>query len=170
MAQWYHPHHFRNNQICHVLWCWGWTSHSIHHCQWYGTPTPTLIEMKWPQGQSPTQTNNSTAVGVINNTIFPKRNKSMDMKFHWLRCRMPQIQFRFYWAPGTKNLGYYRTNHHPPLHHLVHRSTHAGVFKLIYDLQGFVNLLIRFQFFHYPLYLVYLYLNVQIRLTTPRRS
>ena len=39
----------------------------------------TLIEIKWPQGQSPIQTNNSTALGVTNHTIVPKRTKSMDM-------------------------------------------------------------------------------------------
>ena len=48
----------------------------------------TLIEMKWPHGQSTTQTYNSTAVGVTKNTIVPKRTKSMDTIYHWLRCRM----------------------------------------------------------------------------------
>ena len=31
----------------------------------------TLKEMGWPQPPSPVQTDNSTAVGVINNTIVP---------------------------------------------------------------------------------------------------
>ena len=35
----------------------------------------TLIEMKWPQGQSPIQTNNSIAVGVTNNTIAPQTHQ-----------------------------------------------------------------------------------------------
>ena len=48
----------------------------------------TLVEIKWPQRQSPIQTNNSASVGVTNNTIVPKRTKSMDMIFHWLCCYM----------------------------------------------------------------------------------
>ena len=52
----------------------------IPHCQ-------TLIDMGWPQPKSPLQTDNSTASGVINNTIVPMRIKMMDMHFSWLvRC------------------------------------------------------------------------------------
>ena len=73
----------------------------------------TLIEMGWPQPKTPVQTDNSTAAGVVNKTIQPKRMKSMDMRFHWLRCRGAQGQFRFYWSPGTTNLGNYFTKHFP---------------------------------------------------------
>ena len=62
-----------------------------------------LIEMGWPQGKSPIQTDNSTADGVINNTIVPKRLKSMDLRLHWLRYREAQGQFQVFWAPGTDN-------------------------------------------------------------------
>jgi hypothetical protein len=46
----------------------------------------TLIDMGWPQPQSPIQTDNSIAVGVINKTIVPKQSKMMDMRLWWLRC------------------------------------------------------------------------------------
>jgi hypothetical protein len=46
-----------------------------------------LIEMGHPQPKTPIQTDNTTAEGVINNKIQPKRTKAMDMRFHWLRCR-----------------------------------------------------------------------------------
>ena len=69
----------------------------------------TLIEMGWPQPPSPFQTDNSIAVGVINKTIVPRRIKSMDMQFYWLRCRKAQGQFRWYWAPGPTNEGEYST-------------------------------------------------------------
>ncbi len=36
----------------------------------------TLIDMGWPQPQSPIQTDNSIAVGVTNKTIAPKRSKN----------------------------------------------------------------------------------------------
>ena len=41
-----------------------------------------LIEMKWPQGQSPIQTDNPTAVVVANSTIVPKLTNSTDTRFH----------------------------------------------------------------------------------------
>jgi hypothetical protein len=44
----------------------------------------TLIDMGWPQPKSPIQTDNSTAAGVVNNTIDPRRSKMMDMHLLWL--------------------------------------------------------------------------------------
>jgi len=82
----------------------------------------TLIEMGWPQPPSPVQTDNSTAVGFINKTIVPRRIKSMDMRFYWLRCRESQGQFRWYWAPGPTNEGDYGTKNHPPIHHIAKRQ------------------------------------------------
>jgi hypothetical protein len=40
----------------------------------------TLIDMGWPQPKSPIQTDNSTAAGVTNKTIVPRRSKMMDMR------------------------------------------------------------------------------------------
>jgi len=83
----------------------------------------TLEEMGWPQPKTPIQTDNSTAVGVTNNTIVPKRTKSMDMRFHWLRCREAQGQFRFYWAKGPDNEGDYHTKAHPDIYHETKRQS-----------------------------------------------
>ena len=74
----------------------------------------TLQEMKWPQPKSPLQTDNSAAAGVVNNTTAPKKLTNMDRQFHWLRCREAQGQFRYYWASGNLNWGYYSTKNHPP--------------------------------------------------------
>ncbi len=63
----------------------------------------TLIDMGWPQPDSPIQTDNFTAAGVVNNTIVPRRSKMMDMRLWWLRCRASQDQFRYYWDAGSKN-------------------------------------------------------------------
>ena len=46
----------------------------------------TLIKMGWPQPPTPVQTDNTTAVGVVNKTLVSKKLKSMDLRFHWLRC------------------------------------------------------------------------------------
>ena len=37
------------------------------------------------QPPTPIQTDNTTAEGVVNKIIQPKRTKAMDMHFHWLR-------------------------------------------------------------------------------------
>jgi hypothetical protein len=87
----------------------------------------TLIAMGWPQPKTPIQTDNSTAVGVTNKTIVPRRAKMMDMRFWWLRCRASQDQFRYYWDAGSKNWADYHTKHHPDTYHEAHRTTHAGI-------------------------------------------
>ena len=76
-----------------------------------------LEKMGHPQAATPIQTDNSTAEGVINSTVQPKRMKAMDMRFHWLRDRETLKQFRFYWRPGKQNLADYWTKHHPASHH-----------------------------------------------------
>ncbi len=52
------------------------------------------------QPPTPMQTDNTTALGVVNNNVM-KKLKSMDMKYHWLRCQILQRQFRHYWAAGN---------------------------------------------------------------------
>ena len=86
----------------------------------------TLVEMGWPQPNSPIQTDNSTAVGFTNDTIITRRIKMLCMRLHWLRCRESQGQFKFYWDKGSNNLADYHTKHHPPTYHIAHRPTHAG--------------------------------------------
>ena len=76
-----------------------------------------LTEMGHPQPRTPIQTDNSTAEGVINSRVRPKRTKSMDMRFEWLLDRQQQGQFKIYWKPGKTNLADYFTKHHPPSHH-----------------------------------------------------
>ena len=45
----------------------------------------TLEEMKWTQPKFPIQTDNSATAGVVNNTIVPRKLKTMDRRLHWLR-------------------------------------------------------------------------------------
>ena len=72
----------------------------------------------------PIQTDNTTALGIVNKNIARKRLKSMNMKLHWLRCRIAQKQFRHYWQPGPTNLGDYVTKHHAAIHHREVRGTY----------------------------------------------
>ncbi len=91
----------------------------------------TFIDMRWPQPKSPIQTDNSTAAGVVNNTIVPCRSKMMDMHFWWFRCRASQDQFWYYWDAGSKNWADYNTKHHPDSYHEAHRHTHAGIWDWV---------------------------------------
>ena len=76
-----------------------------------------LEEMGHKQPPTPMQTDNAMAEGVINKKVQPKRTKAMDMRFHWLRDRECQEQFRFYWRPGKQNYADYWTKHHAAKHH-----------------------------------------------------
>ena len=92
-----------------------------------------LIEMGHPQPPTPIQTDNTTAEGVINHKIQPKRTKAMDMRFHWLRDREQREQFRIYWRPGGANLADYWTKHHAPTHHANIRAEFLTKVKDIQD-------------------------------------
>ena len=82
------------------------------------------------------QTDNSTAEGVVNNKVQPKRTKSMDMRFHWLRDRaVNQKQFKIYWRPGKANLADYFTKHHSPAHHRNMRGEFLTRVKELHDLR-----------------------------------
>jgi hypothetical protein len=92
-----------------------------------------LIEMGHSQPRTPIQTDNTTAEGIINNKIQPKRTKAMDMRFHWLRDREAQGQFKIYWRPGGTNLADYFMKHHPPAHHVNVRAEFLTKVKDLVD-------------------------------------
>jgi hypothetical protein len=95
----------------------------------------TLLELGHKQPATPFRTDNSTAYGILNETIEQKRSKSMDMKYYWLQDRVPQKQFDVYWRPGKDNLGDYHTKHHPAQHHqdmrpiLLHQANSLNVLR-----------------------------------------
>jgi hypothetical protein len=84
----------------------------------------TLIAMGWPQQQTPIQTDNSCAEGIINDTVKQRRSKAIDMRFYWVRDRVRQGQFRVHWKKGEDNRADYFTKHHSPKHHRQMRSTY----------------------------------------------
>ena len=49
-----------------------------------------LQEMGHQQPKTPTITDNSTAEGLINKTIVPRKTKNYDSRFNWLKCREAQ--------------------------------------------------------------------------------
>ena len=83
-----------------------------------------LEEMGHPQPPTPIKTDNASALGYIYDNIRQKRSKSFDMKFHWLRDREQQKQFRYYWDKGSNNNADYFTKHHPPAVHREKRKVY----------------------------------------------
>ena len=65
----------------------------------------TLIGMGRQQPPFPVQTENLTAEGVINTTIIQRKSKSMELRFHWLRCRELQGQLLLLLVPCPPQLG-----------------------------------------------------------------
>jgi hypothetical protein len=77
----------------------------------------TLTELGHIQPPTPLRTDNSTAFGILNETIKQKRSKAMDLRYHWLTDGVRKNQFDVYWRPGRENLGNYHTKHHSAQHH-----------------------------------------------------
>ena len=84
-----------------------------------------LEAMGFPQPATPMKTDNSTASGILNNTMKQKRSKAIDVRFYWLRDRAKQGQFYIYWDSGKHNLADFYTKHHPPLYHRTNRPIHT---------------------------------------------
>jgi hypothetical protein len=94
-----------------------------------------LEEMGHKQPPTPIQTDNAMAEAVVNAKIQPKRTKAMDMRFHWLRDRECQKQFKFYWRPGKQNYADYWTKHHSAAHHVNMRKEFLTPFIVLEMLQ-----------------------------------
>ena len=102
----------------------------------------TLTEIGWKQGSTAIKVDNSTAVGIATKEFRQKKSMAMDMRFYWINGRVEQGKLRFFWIPGSENLGDYHSKHHPPENHTAVRSKYLNVPKLIL-LQGCVKLTVR---------------------------
>jgi hypothetical protein len=80
-----------------------------------------LEEMGHPQPPTPIECDNTTGVGILNDTIRQRRSKAMDMRFYWIKDRQKQGQYHIYWGPGNTNRSDYFTKHHSPAHHRIMR-------------------------------------------------
>ena len=80
-------------------------------------------------GPTTLHVDNSTAVGLANDTLKIARSKSIDMKFHWLRDRLRQGLIRVVYIPGERQLADFFTKALPVWQHL----------KLLLRLYGLKN-------------------------------
>jgi hypothetical protein len=91
----------------------------FHNAQSGAPLRVTLNELGHTQPPTPLRRDNSTAFGIVNETIKLKRSKAMDMIYHWLTDRVCRKQFDIYWSPGREKLGDYYTQHHKDMRHLI---------------------------------------------------
>jgi hypothetical protein len=76
-----------------------------------------LEEMGHTQPPTPVNCDNSTAVGIANQTIKQRRSKAIDMRYYWLQDRECHEQFNIEWAAGANNKADYFTKHFSVSHH-----------------------------------------------------
>jgi hypothetical protein len=69
----------------------------FHNAQSGAPLRVALTELNHAQPPTPLCTDNSTAYGIVNETIKQKRSKAMDMRYHWLTDRVRPKKFDFYW-------------------------------------------------------------------------
>ena len=92
----------------------------------------TLKALGYPQPATLILCDNKCAQGIATDTVKPKRTKSMDMKFHWIRDRIRQGQFLVKWRQGADNLADFFTKPLPVHEHqrllplLVHVPSATG--------------------------------------------
>ena len=77
----------------------------------------TLAELGHPQPPMPILVDNSTTVGLANDTVTQRQSRAIDMHFYWVWDCVNQQQYYVYWAPAHQNLADYFTEHHTPSHH-----------------------------------------------------
>jgi hypothetical protein len=87
----------------------------------------TLEELGFPQPPTPIQVDNTTAAGLANGTVKPRRSKAMTMRYFWIQDRVSLSQYFVYWDRGVLNLADYPTKHHPVSHHKAVRPTYLHV-------------------------------------------
>ena len=78
----------------------------------------TLEELGHPQPPTPIHIDNSTTVGIVNNTVKRQKSRSMEMRYFWLLDGHNNKIFDFQYHPGSENLGDYPSKAHTGGHHL----------------------------------------------------
>lgn len=80
----------------------------------------TLDELGHPQPPTPIHVDNSTTVGIVNNTVKRQKSRSMEMRYFWLLDGEVQKEFKFSQHPGEEILADYQSKAHTaPYHRMV---------------------------------------------------
>ena len=85
------------------------------HAVWMRTIANALGH---PQAATTIWCDNTCAVGLCNDTLKTARTKSIDLRFHWLRDRVRQAQFKVQWIKSSDNIADFFTKALPVHEHL----------------------------------------------------
>jgi hypothetical protein len=77
----------------------------------------TLTEMGHPQPPTPIHVDNTTAVGIANDTIKKQRSRSFEMRYFYACDQVKAGNFVVRHHPGQENLGDYTSKHFQATHH-----------------------------------------------------
>jgi hypothetical protein len=77
----------------------------------------TLDELGHPQPKTQVHCNNSTVVGIKNNTVKRQHSQSMEMRHFWVCDKITQSAYNIKWYPRQENLADYQSKHHIGMHH-----------------------------------------------------
>ena len=72
-----------------------------------------LMEMGHQQPKTPAITDNTTAQGLMNDTMTSNKSKNYDLRCNWLKCRAAQNQFDLIWKKGSDNRADFHSKNHP---------------------------------------------------------
>jgi hypothetical protein len=113
----FHP--LRNFTIRHCICRRGQTWRPIPKLQTSHFFLLTLKKMGHPQPPTPINCDNSTAVGIANNTVKRHCSRSMEMQFVWVADAVAQGKFDIKYFSGKENLADYQGKHHTGTHHVA---------------------------------------------------
>jgi hypothetical protein len=80
-----------------------------------------LHQLGHPQPPTPIHVDNSTAVGIVTNTMKRNKSRSIEMRYFWLLDGSTQKLFNFKYHPWYENLADYPSKSHTGTHHLAVR-------------------------------------------------
>jgi hypothetical protein len=72
----------------------------------------TLNKLEHPQPPTPIHIDNTTTIGIVNNTIKHQCSCAMEMHYIWLLDEKTQKYFKFHYQPGQENMGDYPSKQH----------------------------------------------------------
>jgi hypothetical protein len=79
-----------------------------------------------PQPPTPILCDNECAIGLATETVRPKKPKSIDMRFDWLRSRVRQNLFTISWISGDRQLADFFTKALPVHVHVALAPVHCA--------------------------------------------
>ena len=78
----------------------------------------TLKNIGYPQPPTPIFCDNECTIGLTTQTVTPKKSKSMDQRFNWIRERVSLLEFTIPYIPSLQNWADFFTKPLPIWHHL----------------------------------------------------